>query len=161
MTNFEPKKLKNIWTIEDSISTYNIDKWGDKYFSINPKGNISVAKDIESEKRIDLFKLVKELKSREINTPLIIRFNDILKHRINELHHAFFKAIKTYKYNNIYQGVFPVKCNQQKNVLEKIIEFGSKWNFGLEVGSKSELLVGLALLENQQSLLICLSLIHI
>ena len=155
MTNFEPKKLKNIWTIEDSISTYNIDKWGDKYFSINSKGNISVTKDIKSENKIDLFKLVKELKSREINPPLIIRFNDILKDRINALHDSFLKAIKTYKYKNIYQGVFPVKCNQQKNVLEKIIEFGSQWNFGLEVGSKSELLIGLALLENQNSLLIC------
>jgi len=155
LTNFEPKKLKNIWTIEDSISTYNIDKWGDKYFSINSKGNISVTKDIKSENKIDLFKLVKELKSREINPPLIIRFNDILKDRINVLHDSFFKAIKTYKYKNIYQGVFPVKCNQQKNVLEKIIEFGSQWNFGLEVGSKSELLIGLALLENQNSLLIC------
>ncbi len=155
MTNFEPKKLKKNWTIEDSISTYNIDKWGDKYFSINSIGNISVTKDIKSAKKIDLFKLVKELKSREINTPLIIRFNDILKDRINALHDAFLKAIKTYKYKNIYQGVFPVKCNQQKNVLEKIIEFGSPWDFGLEVGSKSELLIGLALLENQNSLLIC------
>ncbi len=155
MTNFEPKKLKNIWTIKDSISTYNIDKWGDKYFSINSKGNISVTKDIKSENKIDLFKLAKELKSREINPPLIIRFNDILKDRINALHDSFFKAIKAYKYKNIYQGVFPVKCNQQKNVLEKIIEFGSQWNFGLEVGSKSELLIGLALLENQNSLLIC------
>ena len=122
MTNFEPKKIKKNWTIEDSISTYNIDKWGDKYFSINSKGNISVTKDIKSEKKIDLFKLVKELKSREINTPLIIRFNDILKDRINALNEAFLKAIKTYSYKNIYQGVFPVKCNQQKNVLEKIIE---------------------------------------
>ena len=155
MKNFEAKKLKNNWTIEDSISTYNIDKWGDKYFSINSKGNISVNKGIKSENKIDLFKLVKELKSREINPPLIIRFNDILKDRINALHDAFLKAIKTYKYENIYQGVFPVKCNQQKNVLEKIIEFGSQWNFGLEVGSKSELLIGLALLENQNSLLIC------
>ena len=155
MTNFEAKKLKNNWTIEDSISTYNIDKWGDKYFSINSKGNISVSKDLKSAKKIDLFKLVKELKSREINTPLIIRFNDILKDRINALNDAFLQAIKTYKYKNIYQGVFPVKCNQQKNILEKIIEFGSPWNFGLEVGSKSELLIGLALLENPKSLLIC------
>jgi len=155
LTNFEPKKLNKDWTIEDSISTYNIDKWGDQYFSINSKGNISVAKDRKSAEKIDLFQLVKELKSREINTPLIIRFNDILRDRINELNDAFIKAIKTYKYNNIYQGVFPVKCNQQKNVLKKIIEFGSQWNFGLEVGSKSELLIGLALLENQNSLLIC------
>ena len=72
MTNFEPKKLKNIWTIEDSISTYNIDNWGDKYFSINSKGNISIAPEKKSEKIIDLLNLVEELKSREINTPLII-----------------------------------------------------------------------------------------
>ncbi len=155
MTNFEPKKLNKNWTIKDSISSYNIDQWGDKYFSINAKGNISVTKNIQSGKKIDLFKVVKELKSREINTPLIIRFNDILKDRINSLHDAFLKAIKTYKYKNIYQGVFPIKCNQQKNLLEKIIEFGSPWNLGLEVGSKSELLIGLALLENQNSLLIC------
>ena len=118
MTNFEPKKLKNIWTIEDSISTYNIDMWGDQYFSINSKGNISITPEKKSAKIIDLFKLVKELKSREINPPLIIRFNDILKDRLNALHDSFLKAIKTYKYKNIYQGVFPVKCNQQKNVLE-------------------------------------------
>jgi len=123
LTNFEPKKSNKKWTIENSISTYNINKWGDKYFSINSKGNISVTKNIKSENKIDLFKLVKELKSREINPPLIIRFNDILKDRINALHNAFLKAIKTYKYKNTYQGVFPVKCNQQKNVLEKIILF--------------------------------------
>ena len=155
MTNFAPRKSNKYWTIENSIATYNIDKWGDKYFSINSKGNISVTPEKNSAKKIDLFKLVKELKSREINTPLIIRFNDILKDRITELHEAFSKAIETYEYKNIYQGVFPVKCNQQKNVLEKILEFGSPWNFGLEVGSKSELLIGLALLQNQNSLLIC------
>ena len=135
MNNFEPEKLNKNWTIEDSISTYNIDKWGDKYFSINSQGNISITPEKKSAKIIDLFKLVEELKSREINTPLIIRFNDILKDRIKELHEAFSKAIKTYEYKNIYQGVFPVKCNQQKNVLEKILEFGEPWNFGLEVAA--------------------------
>ena len=155
MNNFETEKLNKNWTIEDSISTYNINKWGDQYFSINSKGNISITPEKKSAKIIDLFKLVEELKSREINTPLIIRFNDILKDRINELHESFSKAIKTYEYKNIYQGVFPVKCNHQKHVLEKILEFGEPWNFGLEVGSKSELLIGLSLLENNNSLLIC------
>ena len=117
MNNFEPEKLNKNWTIEDSISTYNIDKWGDQYFSINSNGNISITPEKKSTKIVDLFKLVEELKSREINTPLIIRFNDILKDRINELNEAFSKAIKTYEYKNIYQGVFPVKCNQQKNCL--------------------------------------------
>ena len=117
MTNFEQKKLNKNWTIEDSIATYNIDRWGDKYFSINTNGNISITPEKQSAKIIDLFKLVKELRSREINTPLIIRFNDILKDRINELHEAFSKAITTYKYENRYKGVIPIKCNQQKNVL--------------------------------------------
>ena len=155
MTNFDPKKLNKNWTIEDSISTYGIDKWGEKYFSINSDGNISISPNRKSKKKVDLFKLVKEFKSREINTPLIIRFNDILKDRITELNNAFSQAIETYDYKNIYQGVFPIKCNQQKNVLEKIIEYGDRWNFGLEVGSKSELLIGLSILENQKSLLIC------
>ncbi len=155
MTNFDPKKFNKNWTIEDSISIYGIDKWGSKYFSINSLGNISISPDGQSTKKIDLLKLVKEIRSREINTPLIIRFNDILKDRITELNNAFSKAIQTYDYKNIYQGVFPIKCNQQKNVLEKIIEYGNPWNFGLEVGSKSELLIGLSILENQKSLLIC------
>ena len=88
MNNFDPEKFNKNWTIEDSISTYNIDKWGDQYFSINSEGNISITPEKKSVKIIDLFKLVEELKSREINTPLIIRFNDILKDRINELHEA-------------------------------------------------------------------------
>ena len=155
MTDFDTKKLNKNWTIEDSISTYGIDKWGEKYFSINSDGNISISPNRKSKKKVDLFKLVKEFKSREINTPLIIRFNDILKDRITELNNAFCQAIETYNYKNIYQGVFPIKCNQQKNVLEKIIEYGDPWNFGLEVGSKSELLIGLSILENQKSLLIC------
>ncbi|ABM71261.1 Orn/DAP/Arg decarboxylases family 2 [Prochlorococcus marinus str. MIT 9515] len=155
MTNFDSKKLNKHWTIEDSISTYGIDKWGDQYFSINSLGNISITPNRNSKKTIDLFKLVNEIKSREINTPLILRFNDILKDRITELNNAFSQAIETYNYKNIFQGVFPIKCNQQKNVLEKIIEYGDYWDFGLEVGSKSELLIGLSLLENKKSLLIC------
>ena len=104
MTNFDPKKLNKNWTIEDSISTYGIDKWGEKYFSINSDGNISISPNRKSKKKVDLFKLVKEFKSREINTPLIIRFNDILKDRITELNNAFCQAIETYNYKNIFCG---------------------------------------------------------
>ena len=124
MTNFDPKKLNKNWTIEDSISTYGIDKWGEKYFSINSDGNISITPSRNSKKKIDLFKLVKEIKSREINTPLIIRFNDILKDRITELNNAFSQAIETYDYKNIYQGVFPIKCNQQKMSWKKSLNMG-------------------------------------
>ena len=155
MTNSLPRQKNAIWTIKDSSEYYDIDKWGDEYFSINVDGNISVTSKENSNKKIDLYKLVKEIKSRKITPPLIIRFNDILSERINELNIAFQQAINTYKFNNIYQGVFPIKCNQQKNFVEKVIEFGSKWNFGLEVGSKSELIIGLSTLKNENSLLIC------
>ena len=143
------------WSVKDSENLYQIDKWGDKYFSINKYGNVCVSTDSLKGKKIDLLRLVRELKSREINPPFVLRFNDILKDRILELNQSFSKAIKTYQYKNIYQGVYPIKCNQQKNLLEKIVEFGDKWNFGLEVGSKSELLIGLSLLKNKKSLLIC------
>ena len=151
----ESKIRVNDWTIEDSLKTYDLDKWGDKYFSINGNGNLSISPDGRSNKTIDLLQLIQELKSREINPPLIIRFNDILKDRIMELNNCFSKAIKNYNYQNFYQGVFPIKCNQQKNIIEKIIDYGYPWNFGLEVGSKTELLIGLSLLENEKSLLIC------
>ena len=108
MTDFDTKKLNKNWNIEDIISTYGIDKRGKKYLSINSDSNISISPNKKSKKKVDLFKLVKELKSREINTPLIIRFNDILKDRITELNNAFCQAIKTYNYKNIYQGVFPI-----------------------------------------------------
>ena len=146
---------KQIWSIKDSSNLYDIEKWGDKYFSINEAGNISISPNGDIKNSIDLLKLVQEIKSREINSPLILRFNDILRDRIAELHNAFSNSIKNYKYNNKYQGVFPIKCNHQKNLIEKIVEFGDTWDFGLEVGSKSELLIGLSLLKNEKSLLIC------
>ena len=147
--------LKNIWSIKDSSDLYDIDRWGDKYFSINAEGNISISGDGTSRNTIDLFKLIQEIKNREINPPLILRFNDILKDRIKELNQAFSNAIKAYEYKNTYKGVFPVKCNHQKNLIKKILEYGSKWNFGLEVGSKSELLIGLSVNNNENSLLVC------
>ena len=155
MKNSQSKKTTKNWTIKDSNDYYNIDKWGHKYFYINEQGNISVASAENSSKKIDLYQLIQEIKSRKVNPPLIIRFNDILKDRIKELNNSFEKAITTYSYKNVYQGVFPIKCNQQKNLVEKIIEYGSEWNFGLEVGSKSELIIGLSNLKNENSLLIC------
>ena len=143
------------WSIADSIRTYEIDKWGDKYFFINKKGNIAILNNTNDKKSIDLFKLVEEIQNRDIKPPLILRFNDVLKDRISELNNSFINAIKFYSYKNRYQGVFPIKCNQQKTMLEKIIEYGSEWDFGLEVGSKSELLIALSLLKNERAFLIC------
>ena len=105
MKNSQSKKTTKNWTIKDSNDYYNIDKWGHKYFCINEKGNISVASAENSNKKIDLYQLIQEIKSRKVNPPLIIRFNDILRDRIKELNNSFEKAIATYSYKNVYQGV--------------------------------------------------------
>ena len=103
MYNQENKSNKN-WSIADSVSTYGIDKWGDKYFFINKKGNIALSNNDNDKKSIDLYKLVEEIQNRDIQLPLILRFNDVLKDRISELNNSFINAIKFYSYQNKYQG---------------------------------------------------------
>ena len=87
--------------------------------------------------------------------PLLIRFDDILEDRLERLHAAFDRAIAHYGYSGRYQGVFPVKCNQQRHVVERLVEAGQRWHFGLEAGSKAELLIALSLLNDPEALLIC------
>ncbi len=151
----ERYQAKRNWTIADSSMLYGLDKWGEHYFAINQKGNINIQPTGSKEQSLDLVDLVKELKSRNLQLPLLIRFDDILEDRIKQLHLAFAKAISTYKYEGHYQGVFPVKCNQQRHVVEEIINCGKPWKFGLEAGSKTELLIALALIESPKALLIC------
>jgi arginine decarboxylase len=104
---------------------------------------------------LDLVDLVRGLQGRDLALPLLIRFDDILEDRLERLHAAFERAIAQYGYEGRYQGVFPVKCNQQRHVVEQLMETGRRWHFGLEAGSKAELLIALALLEDPEALLIC------
>ncbi len=145
------------WSIEQSSELYGLQRWGEEYFSINELGNIAVHPQGKKDKdsSLDLLELVKELESRNLQTPILIRFDDILEDRINKIHLAFKKAISDYKYPGKYQGVFPIKCNQHRHVVEEIITCGKKWNFGLEAGSKAELLIALSLVDNPKALLIC------
>ena len=147
-------KLKN-WSVEKSSELYKIKLWGDKYFFINDEGNISVKPTSGEALSIDIFKLIKELESRNLKSPIVIRFDDILKDRLFELHKSFNKALKDYKYNGLYQGVYPVKCNQQRQVVERLVQFGNEWNFGLEAGSKAELLIALSLIKDPNAIIIC------
>ena len=143
------------WTIKESSSLYGLNKWGENYFSINDLGHITVKPKEDKGEELDLIDLIKELEGRNLKLPLLIRFDDILENRMQKLHEAFLQAIKNYKYKNIYQGVFPIKCNQQRHVIEKLISCGRKWHFGLEAGSKAELLIALSLVEDSEALLIC------
>ena len=143
------------WSIQDSEDLYGLKNWGAEYFSINNLGNIEIHPKENKKESLDLMELVKELESRNLRLPLLIRFDDILEDRLTKLHAAFEKAISDYSYSGKYQGVFPIKCNQHRHVVEEIITCGQKWNFGLEAGSKAELLIALSLIENPQALLIC------
>ncbi|MBI3926108.1 MAG: biosynthetic arginine decarboxylase [Armatimonadetes bacterium] len=143
------------WTIEDSEELYRIGAWGEPYFSISSAGHLTVSPQGDRGGSLDLHELVTALRRRNVHPPLLIRFSDILEDRLDRLQSAFSRAITRYGYPGIYQGVFPVKCNQQRQLVECVVRFGKRHQFGLEAGSKPELLIALAALEGSGSLLIC------
>ena len=143
------------WTPADSSSLYGLDQWGEPYFSVNARGHVMVQPRGDRGGSLDLVELVQGLQHRDLSLPLLIRFDDILEDRLERLHSAFERAIAQYGYGGHYQGVFPVKCNQQRHVVEQLVETGRRWHFGLEAGSKAELLIALSLLEDPKALLIC------
>lgn len=160
------------WTIRDSLDLYNVANWGAGYFDINAKGHIEVgpgpasesstrapvetnASDRSTTPRIDLMDLVRDLEQRGLRTPLLIRFSDILAHRVRSLGDAFDQAIREYDYKGRHRGVYPIKVNQQRHVVEEIIQYGAPRQVGLEAGSKPELLVALALMDTPGALIIC------
>lgn len=143
------------WTVADSLHLYDLERWGDPYFSANARGHLLVQPRGDRGGSLDLVDLVRGLQGRKLSLPLLIRFDDILEDRLERLHAAFERAIAHYDYPGRYQGVFPVKCNQQRHVVEQLMESGRRWHFGLEAGSKAELLIALSLLDDPEALLIC------
>ena len=143
------------WSVASSAELYGLNRWGDPYFSINAKGHIVVQPRGDRSGSLDLVELLDGLEARDLHPPLLIRFDDILEDRLERLHAAFERAINHYAYEGSYQGVFPIKCNQQRHVVEHLVDCGNRWNFGLEAGSKAELLIALSLTSNPEALLIC------
>ena len=150
-----PDPALTSWTTADSAALYGLDRWGEPYFTVNGRGHISVQPQGERGGSLDLLELVQGLQGRNLGLPLLIRFDDILEDRLERLHAAFERAIAQYGYGGRYQGVFPVKCNQQRHVVEQLAESGRRWHFGLEAGSKAELLIALSLVDDPEALLIC------
>ncbi|MGA1867242.1 MAG: biosynthetic arginine decarboxylase [bacterium] len=136
------------WTIKDAEELYNIKGWGLRFFGINEAGELEVYPLKDQGKPIVLKYLVEDLVSQGLSPPILLRFSDILRYRIEQLSSCFQIARKTFKYNGNYFGVYPVKVNQQRQVVEEILRFGKPFNIGLEVGSKSELLFALAMMNN-------------
>ncbi|MCX6154984.1 MAG: biosynthetic arginine decarboxylase [Candidatus Kapabacteria bacterium] len=142
------------WKIEDSIELYNVNGWGVDYFSINENGNISVSPK-KDKVSIDLKDLIDELVLRDVSTPVLLRFPDILDNRIETIANCFAQASKEYGFNGDFFSIYPIKVNQARPVVEEVLKHGSKFNFGLEAGSKPELHAVLAVTTNPESLIIC------
>jgi arginine decarboxylase len=136
------------WSSQDASELYDVASWGKGYFSVSEEGNMLVHPEKDPTRSIDLKKLIDTLVLRGISMPILIRFAEILKHRLGELHDAFDVAIREHKYNGGYTCVYPIKVNQQRQVVEEVLEFGRPYKFGLEAGSKPELLAVMALADN-------------
>lgn len=146
---------QNGWNIDKSAQTYQIRGWGEPYFQVGDNGHVHVRPDPRRDNTIDLYALANDLKERGLQLPLLLRFSNILEDRIRLINECFGKAIEEYEYGGRYQGVYPVKVNPQRHVVEEIVKYGAPWNFGLEAGSKPELLIALANLEGPEQLIIC------
>ena len=143
------------WNIEAARTLYNIQRWGAKYFDINDAGHVIARPLQDPAVSVDLTDVAEEAKSRGLKFPLLIRFQDILRHRVESINLAFRNSIAEYNYKGRYRGVFPIKVNQLREVVEEILDAGRPFEFGLEVGSKPELFAGLALQNQMGSLIIC------
>jgi arginine decarboxylase len=144
------------WRIEDSLELYHVPAWGKGYFSVNDRGRVVVRHDTTDRNEIDLYEVVEGLQARDLTTPVVVRFSDILANRLRRLHEAFAQAITENDYRNRYAAVYPIKVNQQRLVVEEVYRYGKEFGFGLEVGSKPELLAVMAMTENApERLIVC------
>jgi arginine decarboxylase len=137
------------WSTAEASELYDVASWGKGYFSVAKNGNLCVHPDKDQARAIDLKELVDNLQLRGISLPILIRFGEILKHRLGEMYQAFQNAIAEHNYKGAYSCVFPIKVNQQRQVVEEVLEFGKPFKFGLEAGSKPELMAVMALADNE------------
>ncbi len=143
------------WTIDDARELYMIDRWGGGYFDVNAGGQLTVAPLQERGKKIAVHEVIAAAAEQGLKAPLLIRFQDLLHHRVRALNEAFAAAIVENKFRGTYRGVFPIKVNQMREVVEEILEAGRPFHFGIEVGSKPEVFAGLSVHTDNDSLIVC------
>ena len=153
--NTAPHRGHASWGVADALELYNLPAWGSGYFSINETGNVVVRPDGTAAHEIDLLEVVQGLQARDLAAPVVVRFSDILAHRLRHLNDAFARAISECEYRNRYAAVFPIKVNQQRLVVDEVYRYGREFGFGLEVGSKPELLAVMAVTESSDRLIVC------
>jgi len=142
------------WSIEDAVALYNIDRWGIGYFSINDRGNVTILPTQNPAVALDIMEVIDDARDRGLSFPMVLRFQDLLRHRVEVLNQAFQSAIAEFGYRNQYRGVFPIKVNQLREVVEEIVDAGLPYHFGIEAG-KPELLAALAINNDPESVVIC------
>ncbi len=140
------------WSVSDAAKLYQVEGWGDGFFNINDSGNVEA---ISNGSSVDLKELCDELATQDLHPPLLLRFSDLLNKRMKQIHQRFTVAREESAYQGKYYGVYPIKVNQQRQVVEEIVEYGAAFNWGLEAGSKPELHATLAMLEDVEGLIIC------
>jgi arginine decarboxylase len=150
------KQALERWSVQDSADLYNIKNWGIGYFDISPKGNVVVTpfpdkKDVA----VDLIEVIAGVRARGYEMPVLLRIENILDSQISSMHETFRAKMKELEYKGTFRGVFPIKVNQQQQVVEEIARFGEKYHHGLEAGSKAELIAALSLLKDREACLIC------
>jgi arginine decarboxylase len=150
------RKSENVWSTDKSAELYGVDTWGHGFFGVNKNGHVTVClEDDEAQAEVSLFEVIDGLRDRGTHLPVLLRFRDLLHSRITEINESFRKAIKETKYRGEYRGVYPIKVNQQRQVIEEIAEFGKRYHYGLEAGSKPELIAALAHMHDPEAYLVC------
>jgi arginine decarboxylase len=150
------KRKPETWSTEKSSELYGVDTWGSGFFGVDKKGHVTVRlEDDEAQAEVSLYDVIDGLRDRGTHLPVLLRFRDLLHSRIAQINDSFNKAIKDSKYRGDYRGVYPIKVNQQRQVIEEIAEFGKKYHYGLEAGSKPELIAALAHMHDPEAYLVC------
>ncbi len=150
------RKVKN-WSTADSAELYGVENWSNGYFGVSRNGEVTVNLiDTDGEARpVSLHTIMKGLDERGTDAPVLLRFRDLLRARIDELNQSFIKAIREVDYQGVYRGVYPIKVNQQREIVEEIVSYGSRYHYGLEAGSKPELLAAMSQMKDPEAFLMC------
>ncbi len=143
------------WSVDEARELYGIKRWGLKYFDINAGGDVVVSPLKDKGPDIRVMDVIREAREQELHFPMLIRFQDLLRDRVETINKAFRNAIKEFKYKSAYRGVYPIKVNQLREVVEEILDAGKPFHYGLEAGSKPELYAALAYHKDPESLIIC------
>jgi arginine decarboxylase len=149
------KSEEKTWSPEKSADHYNIENWGSGYFGVNPKGNLCIFPYGKEGPTIDIMDVIEDIQEKKLGFPCVVRFQDILRSRVEQLNETFRKYIQEYQYQGKYYGVYPIKVNQLCEVVEEILDAGKPYHFGLEAGSKGELLTVLAFNQDPEALTVC------